>query len=1006
MTMTLVAVVVLGVVASGLIPVSLMPAIDIPRVTVQVSYDLPARELDAAIVKPLRYQLMQVSRLKDLTTESKDGVATVQMEFEPGADMDYLFIEVNEKIDRSMSGFPRDMDRPRVIKASATDIPAFYINVTLRGQDTAGRSDPLFPVSSRFMELSDFARQVLSKRIEQLPEVAMVDVSGGASPELLLIPDREKLEALGLSPRALAQVLEENRVQLGNLSVRDGEYYYNVRFRAAVTGREDMEGLFVKVHGRLYRLGDLARVVEHPQPRTGLVRSGGNEAVTFAVIKQADAKMADMRASLAALMESFERDYPDIRFEVIRDQTELLEYSIDNLRNNLLVGAALACLVIFLFMKDLRTPLLIALTVPLSLVVSLLLFYAFGISVNIISLSGLVLGIGMMVDNSIIVIDNVSQWWERGHTLRESVVGATREVFAPMLSSVLTTCSVFVPLIFLSGLAGALFYDQAMGVAISLFASLLVSVTVIPVYYYRLYRGRSGRRTSAFFRKMKGVDYVGIYEKGIKWSLRHRRLLTGFFFFSLGMVFVLFRVLPKERLPELTTDDILVNVEWNRSYPVADIDRYLDGALAEVKEEVAQETRLVGEQQFLLSHTRSIGQTESIIYLKAMSPDRLEGIKSRLTAYFHRHYPWAVVHFEPSGNIFDMVFSDREAELVARLRSTDGATPDPDRLNRLLGRLREALPGVYLEPVSWQEYVLLTTRPDRMALYGVDNSVLYSRLRSALDQDRLFTVTESGFSVPVVMGDRSGGFGEALETAGITRDSVYYPLSEFLVETRMKDFKQVVSGPEGNFYPLALDIPNDRVPEAVRRVGEAVQADPGFEVTFSGAYFSNREMTGELMIILTVALLLLYFILAAQFESLVQPAIILSEIVVDVFGAFLVLWAFGVSLNLMSMIGIVVMCGIVINDSILKIDTINRLRRREGYGLLRAIVQGGAMRIKPIIMTSLTTILAIAPFLVKGDMGSDLQYPLSVALIGGMVVGTLVSVFLVPVFYYIVYKKR
>ncbi len=217
-------------------------------------------------------------------------------------------------------------------------------------------------------------------------------------------------------------------------------------------------------------------------------------------------------------------------------------------------------------------------------------------------------------------------------------------------------------------------------------------------------------------------------------------------------------------------------------------------------------------------------------------------------------------------------------------------------------------------------------------------------------------------------------------------------------ESRIRDLKTITSGKDVDFYPLNLTVPDKEVRGLMETIENLADQDDEFDVSFSGSYFSNREMIRELIVILTVAVLLLFFILAAQFESLIQPIIILSEIVVDIFGAMVVLWIFGSGLNLMSMIGLVVMSGIIINDSILKVDTINRLRK-DGYSLLRAIMMGGARRLKPIIMTSLTTILAIAPFLVRGDMGSDLQYPLSLALIGGMVIGTIVSIFFIPVFY-------
>ena len=230
------------------------------------------------------------------------------------------------------------------------------------------------------------------------------------------------------------------------------------------------------------------------------------------------------------------------------------------------------------------------------------------------------------------------------------------------------------------------------------------------------------------------------------------------------------------------------------------------------------------------------------------------------------------------------------------------------------------------------------------------------------------------------------------------------PLEILLKETRNRDLKQIASGVDGEFYPLVLDVRGREARRVMDVVKKVVRDDDRFEVSFSGTYFSNREMIKELCAVLAISILLLFFILAAQFESMVQPFIILSELIIDIFAVLGTLWLFGESINLMSMIGMVVMCGIVINDSILKVDTINRLRE-QGMGLKHAILEAGGRRLKAIIMTSLTTILAIAPFLVRGDMGSDLQYPLSLALISGMIAGTFVSVFFVPLAYYVIYKK-
>ena len=264
--------------------------------------------------------------------------------------------------------------------------------------------------------------------------------------------------------------------------------------------------------------------MQRPAKRSGLVRSKGDPAISMAIIKQNDAKMEDLQQSIATLIDDLEKEHPNIRFELTRDQTKLLTYSIDNLGSNLLVGGILAALVIFLFMKDLRSPMLIVVTIPLSLVITLLAFHLLGISLNIISLSGLVLGTGMIVDNSIIVIDNISQKWRSGMKLDDSIAEAVSEVFTPMLSSVLTTCSVFLPLIFLSGTAGALFYDQAMAVTIALFASLLVAVLVLPVYFYLMYKKLSPYTENRFIDRIFTFNYYRPYEKTLKWTLRHGKL--------------------------------------------------------------------------------------------------------------------------------------------------------------------------------------------------------------------------------------------------------------------------------------------------------------------------------------------------------------------------------------------------------------------------------------------------------------------------------------------------
>ena len=999
-SMTIVAILIVGVVAIGKLPVSLMPDVDIPQITVQVGGSgYSAREINEQVIKPLRMQLIQVPSLREICCESVNGGGSIFMEFDHESDIDLNFIEVNEKIDKVLYTLPKDVERPKVIKASATDIPAFFINISSPGCSL-----------EKFLELGVFAKEVIARRIEQLAQVAMVDMSGVLGTQILVEPYTQKINALGISAEDLDQAIARNNIALGNLSIKDGHYRWSISFDSQIRSKEDIEGIFLNVNGRIYPFVELAAVKEIAQNPQGVVMQGDERAISMAVIKQSDAQMAQLKKSLEELAGSLEKEYPDIEFTVTRNQTELLDYSIDNLKSNILVGAILAVLVIFLFMSDLRSPLLVMITIPLSLVVSLLLLYVLGISINIISLSGLILGLGMMVDNSIIVIDNITQYWQRGAVLKEAVVEATKDVVGPMLSSVLTTCSVFVPLIFLSGISGALFYDQAMAVTMALFTSLFVAVLVIPVYYWLLYRRQEKFVSMGLFRDRKGMkrrfslDRIDdMYEKGLKWVLRHQKTAWGVFIALAVSSFFLYGALDKSKLPPITHKDIIMSIDWNAPLTIDESIRRCGTLMGGLEEKVEHYDLLVGKQDFLLSHSGEITPSQVRCYIDAVSPQALEEVELDLRERIRQSYPLATVGFEESSNIFNTIFADNQAPLVAMLSRKDSKSLDPDQLNKVLQKIKECLPEIYIEPVLWQEQILFVTQPQMMALYSVEYGAIYHALSTATKENTLFSIKSGTFSIPVVVGDATTGK-DLLSVTIKNNHGTDIPLSYVLKERRIRDLKNIVQGRNGDYYPLNISVPYSDIPAVEQVIKEVILDQDEFAVEFAGAYYTSKGLIAELTIVLLVSLLLLYFILAAQFESLVQPLIILSEIVADLSGAMLALWICGAGINIMSMIGVVVMCGIIINDSILKVDTINRLRKK--YSLVRAIIVGGKRRLSPILMTSLTTILAIAPFLVRGNMGADLQFPLSVALIGGMILGTIVSIFFIPVLYYNIYRKR
>ena len=794
------------------------------------------------------------------------------------------------------------------------------------------------------------------------------------------------------------------------LSIRNGIYRYSIHFDSQIISVHDIEDIYLQIEGRLLQLKDICKVEESAAERKGSVTSDGHNAITMAVIKQSDAQMSSLQSRVDTLMSDLGKDYPELKFNITRDQTQLLSYSMSNLEWNLILGIITASVVLFLFIGGWRLPLLVVISIPISLILTLLCFYLMDISLNIISLSGLILGVGMIVDNAIIVIDNIRQ---KGKATDNNIVDAVKEVIMPMFSSVLTTCSVFIPLIFLSGTAGALFYDQAMGISIALFCSLAVAALVVPVYYFLLCKKHKmlSKKKSTIADKLN-IRLSRYYESGMRYTLRHSKQMLVFFSVCIVAIVVLFPYLRKERMPEIAHDDALITIDWNAGITPEENNRRMAELLKEVKPFLETSTTMVGGQDFILSHTKNITSSEAVCYLKCKSADELDEATQKMQKYIGIYYPNAKIETGLAANIFDMIFSTEEPDLQVRLHRRDGGRPAVELTKMVTDSLRAHFPQLGIQPVSTELYIKYTADAEQMAYYKVSYQQLYSRLKELLGSNSIYDINSGGESVPVVIGNNGKDAKVLLSNTIRNADGIDIPISYLVREQHADDYKHLYASDEGEFSVINIDKAKDgEVKDVMTYVTSLTDNDKNgrLQASFVGSYFSSRMMIGELVMVLVVALLLLYFILAAQFESIIQPMIILVEVVVDVALVLFAVWVVGESLNIMSMIGMVVMCGIIINDSILKVDTINRIYRSvsqsQKHTLLKAIMVAGHRRLKPIVMTSLTTILAIVPFLHRGDMGSALQFPLSFTIIVGMIVGTMVSLFFVPLVYYMLYRK-
>lgn len=1004
---------IIGLVTYSTLPVSLLPDIAIPEITVQVSAaNTSARELENTVVKPLRGQLIQVSTLKDIHSESRDGAGIIRLSFDYGTNTDLAFIEVNEKIDAAMNYLPKETERPKVIKASATDIPVFYLNLTLKNDSAYGTAAT---GRQSFLDLCEFAESVIKRRIEQLEEVAMVDVTGLVERQVRIVPDEDKLAMMGLAIGDIESALSSNNVEPGSMTVRDGYYEYNIKFSTLLRTAEDVENIYLRKGDRIVQLKDFCKVNIVPVKEKGVSLSDGKRAVTLAVIKQADENMDKMKNSLIGTMEYFRRVYPDIDFSISRNQTELLDFTISNLQQNLSLGFLFICLVAVLFLGDVKSPLVIGLSMVVSIVISFVFFYLCNMSLNIISLAGLILALGMMIDSSIIVTENISQYRERGYSLRRACITGTSEMVTPMLSSSLTTVAVFAPLIFMSGIAGAIFYDQAFSVTVGLMVSYFTGIMLLPVLYLLVYRaGIRARKwkwlSFRFNNPVKDHTLDRFYDAGVDWVFRHKTFSVLFCAVSIPLCVFLFFFIDKERMPDIEENELLVRIDWNENIHVDENRKRVDALFKELDGRSLEQTASVGRQDFILNRERELSSSEAELYFRTETSGGIAPLEQEIYRWLKERYPLSVISFSPPETVFEKLFVTGEPDITAEFYARNRAqAPEAETIRKLEYELAGET-GINPTGIAFENQLNLSISREKLLLYRVSYNELYRVLKTAFRENSVTMLHSYQQYLPINIAGNEKTVNRVLQETLIQTQPdnqgniEYIPLRELVKVAPAEDLKSITAGRNGEFVPFDFYGVRD-ADKLIKDVKQVAGNTGEWDTGFSGSFFSNREILDELVVILLISLLLMYFILAAQFESFLQPLLVLAEIPIDVAFALLLLWLCGHTLNLMSAIGLIVTCGIVINDSILKLDAINELRKA-GVPLLEAIHEAGRRRLRPIIMTSLTTIFAMVPLLFSSDMGSELQKPLSIAMIGTMSIGTAVSLFIIPLLYWFIYRKK
>ena len=471
----------------------------------------------------------------------------------------------------------------------------------------------------------------------------------------------------------------------------------------------------------------------------------------------------------------------------------------------------------------------------------------------------------------------------------------------------------------------------------------------------------------------------------------------------------MFRVMPKSTMPHIDHTETMVMVEWNENIHVDENNRRICELMKYADSLTIEHAGYVGHRQYLLDKENDLSPSEARLYFRTAKASDIDELQGLLAEWTKANYPQAVITFSPPENIFEKIFDTSEADVVAQLYPVKrDHIPDAAAIRHIEQRLKSAT-EVEAEGIPFEQQFTVAIDKEKLLLYDVDYNEVYRTLRTAFRENRIATLRSYQQYLPISLAGKQQTVEEVLretlvQTVPATgRAFMSIPLQALVSISRGEDVKTIVAGKNGEYVPINYYDVKD--PEAlIKKADEAIRSDASWEAVFGGSFFSNQQMLGELVVILLVSMLLMYFILSSQFESFLQPLIVLAEIPIDIGFALALLWLTGHTLNLMSAIGLIVTSGIIINDSILKLDMINELRKK-GIPLMEAIHTAGVKRLRAIIMTSLTTIFAMVPLLFSFDLGSELQKPLALAMIGTMTIGVLVSLFIIPLVYWAIYRK-
>lgn len=1001
--------VLIGWRARQLLSIDLLPSINYPNLTVITNYeDTPADDLTRLVTRPLEEVITGLAGVRRVVSKTREGVSTITVQYDWGTEMDFANLHLREAIDRVayQNDFPQEADRPLILRWDPSARPIAIM--VLHGND---------PMA----QMTEFAREVIKPALEQIDGVSQAEVIGGADREILVRPDFAKMRLYGLTMADLSRALQVANISFPGGRIRRGPLHLPLRILGEFENLDAIRQTEIPAAGPGIIISDLAEVLDTSKEAEGHTLSGEEEVVSLHLYKDVGENTISTTAEVDKYLGILQEQYPDLDYRFIYRDADFVQESFQGLNHSLLYGGVLAFLVLFFFLMDWRSPIVVGLAIPVSIITTFAFLHFAKVGLNLMSLGGLSLAAGMLVDNSIVVLENINRQLkmkrQEGDTVADVCARATGEVAGPVVAATLTTVAVFFPVIYVPGIAGEFFRDQALTVTISLVVSIFAALFLQPMLSAHILRAPGDRPAQIFRPFEKALD-------GVRHSY-HRLLIhvlnnKGVFLMVVLAALVLAGFLGSQMrmgfMPERTRGDFTLGIELPAGTPLEST-RETAGELAAAltgMPEVETVYTQAGVTERTLASLKEYSAANTARIRVMLHPSRqgqkdLARIKGRLQPMLDR-VEGAIFTYHEEGVGLREILASGEAAFTLGI-TAERAADALETADILLPRLREVdgLQGVEMDRVLGNPTVEISIDREKALRYRLEPDNLAQELKNRIQGTVATTYNEVEQRVDIAVRlPRNERYNLPAMLAGpVALGDKTVPLGTFITQSTGTPVREIVRRDQRRQITLSSDISARSVADVWSDVNNILAGmDPPEGVAFvtGGEQEEINSSFRDLGWALLLSALLVYMILAAQFESFLDPLIISAVLPVGVAGALVTLYITGQTMNIISLIGMIALLGIAVNDAIVKVATIRRLRG-DGLGGREAILEASTLRFRPIMMTTVTTVLAMIPMGLGLGTGEQMQRPLAITIIGGLSIATLLTLYLTPAVYEMLHRR-